>query len=158
MPLTQEQGRAALDHLLTVVLQKPARSPWHLVLAANGIDDVCDLMIKTFASISALKYPDPADASISHKLTLGQAGLLHAVIAFIRYRRVTGNGIQDGDWTALTWQEFDNFRADGSIETVMRMDERTFYPYLLADDIALFNELEKVAELKREKRVAGYPS
>jgi hypothetical protein len=56
MVLTKSQAAAACKHVLENVMGLDAQSPLQLALAANGIDDIRDLIVLSKDEVAALEY------------------------------------------------------------------------------------------------------
>jgi hypothetical protein len=106
MVLTKSQAAAACKHVLENVMGLDAQSPLQLALAANGIDDIRDLIVLSKDEVAALEY----DASgTTKKVPVHQCKLVKILRDFIDYRSLTGNPVGT-NFLSLNEEEFSEFQ------------------------------------------------
>ena len=81
-------------------------------LNEEGIDDTYGLMTLTDAIVENLTYPDKdPQVTTKYKLKKGEIGLLKCFIHYVYYRDEISDPIGN-DWTKITMDQFDLFRAN----------------------------------------------
>jgi hypothetical protein len=116
MPLTRSERAAALNYVITVVMEEDVDGPLVRSLANANIEYVSELY--SLAAIDIVNLTYAASDGTPTALGAGKRGLLVAFCAFIRYRATQPSPIGD-DWLSITSKEFDDFRIsayfDGTI-------------------------------------------
>ena len=81
-------------------------------LVDSGIDDTYGLMTLTDVIVENLVYPDiDPQVKTKYKLKKGEMGLIKCFIHYVYYRGETGDAIGN-DWSKITMEDFDLFRAN----------------------------------------------
>lgn len=108
MVMTKSTRRAALDHIITVVLDQDADGEIAQALEKHGVSSPADLCNLSKDDISQLWYLD--DEGEERPLTRGRANLLRIVKFFKAWKASEGNPIQDDEWGLITADEFTEYR------------------------------------------------
>ena len=106
---TRTQAKVAFNHIMEFVLSNENVKN---SLLDSGIDDTFGLMTLTDVIVENLVYPD-ADSQVKtkHKLKKGEMGLIKCFIHYVYYCDEIGHPI-GSDWTSITMEDFDAFRAN----------------------------------------------
>jgi len=94
-------------HVLTNVLKQPSGGPLAWALDEAGINEVNDLLTLDHQSRNTLTYE--LDDGTVKPLPIGYKNLLRVLKIFADYCQDKGMPIDD--WTAVTKQDFDDFRT-----------------------------------------------
>jgi Reverse transcriptase (RNA-dependent DNA polymerase) len=114
MVITRTEAKVAFDHVLDHVLDRYGSKDLKEALLKEGFVDILQVLTIDDDDIESLEYPDPDDATKSLPIRKGDIGMLKCFKAYVNYRNMSGNPIDDADWLSLTQAEFDSFRIDPS--------------------------------------------
>ena len=111
MVLSRAQAKAAFDHVLDTVLGTHGSADMKTALEKDGFDNIVVMMSIDDATIEALTYPDPSDATKMVKIKKGDVGTLKIWRDFVINRNAGANPIEKHeDWMNITVEEFIAFR------------------------------------------------
>ena len=106
---TRTASKVAFSHIMEFVLNSTNIKE---ALIEEGIDDTYGLLTLTDSIVENLAYPDiDPQVTTRHKLKKGEMGLLKCFIHYVYYRDEICDPI-DNDWTKITMDKFDLFRAN----------------------------------------------
>ena len=109
MPLTREDAKSALQHVLVNLFQQADDGPiakainWQLGDEAT----IVDVLAMTNDDIDNLTHSDDKDKIIP--LILGHRGLLCSLVCYNLFRKAKGDSIGN-KWSQVTQGQFDDFR------------------------------------------------
>jgi hypothetical protein len=106
---TRNLSKAAFTHIMEFVLNNTNVKN---ALVESGIDDTYGLLTLTDAIVENLVYPDTdPQVKTMHKLKKGEMGLIKCFIHYVYYRGEINDPIGN-DWSKITMEDFDFFRAN----------------------------------------------
>ena len=109
MPLTRQQSKDILTHVVGTVLHQAADSDFMKALDALQIDEIEDLNTLLIDDLCQVTFKD--DQGADTHLISSRVNLLHLLQGFIKYRKFIGAPLVDNDgWMHLTKDEFDEYR------------------------------------------------
>ncbi len=116
---TAPDGKAMLDHVVTVVLKQAKDGPLAEALAHANIEDIVDLLALSPSERDVLAFP--LDDGTEKPLSVGHKSMLQALKVFANFRQANGNPIED--WTAVSRKDFDDFRtSQAGLAATEKMD------------------------------------
>ena len=120
MVLTQAQSAAALEHVITVVLDRGDQATMGIRHALNqlGIHGILDLLNMGEDTIKGLQYSVPNEAN-PRDLPMGDKKVLELFLIFVDERENKGNPIKDLEWVFLQRDEFIEF----CMQTIVGIDD-----------------------------------
>jgi hypothetical protein len=107
MVLTKAQKSQILEHVLDVIFDEEPDSDMRKVISYNKFRSTHDIITMDDEDFPLLQFQD--DKGNLHGIHKSDAGLLKMFKAFVAYRNITNNPIDDSDWLSLTQGEFDHF-------------------------------------------------
>jgi len=112
-------GKAMLEHVVTVVLKQAKDGPLSKALARGGIHDISDVVTLMQPARDALTYLD--DNGTVKPLSVGHKSILRTLKIFANYCEAEGSPIVD--WTVITKEDFDDFRCSQACMHATEMDD-----------------------------------
>jgi hypothetical protein len=106
---TQNSPRAALDHVLTTVLDARDGSPYHLALALAGVQNINDLLSLEPSDISELSYISASDDEDATVRTLNL--IERKKLIALRSWYYSHNSPTIALWYNLTADTFEDYRT-----------------------------------------------
>ena len=95
-------GKAILEHVVTVFLKQPKDGPLAKALDREGFCEIFDLLSPSQSDCDDLRYVQ-ADGSEA-QLSIGHKGMLKTLKLFTAYNIAEGHPIND--WTQVTKKDF----------------------------------------------------
>ena len=108
-------AKAAFNHVMDNVLGKDDSSPLKMALIKAGCDDMHALNMATDQLIDDLVH-DKSQTETDVPVPPFQRALVTVFLNYVAHRNNTGNPI-GSDWTAVTPEEFDNYRTSPQCQT-----------------------------------------
>ncbi len=99
-------GKATLEHVVTVILKQPMDGPLSKALARGGIHTITDVLALSQSERDALTYHDVYGTV--RPLAIGHKNLLRMLKLYGAYCEAEGSPIVD--WRTITKKDFDDFR------------------------------------------------
>ena len=100
MVLTKAHKKQMLAHVLDVIFDEDADSDMRKVIEYNKFRSTHDIITMNDEDFASLLFQDDQNKMVD--ISKSDAGLLRMFKAFVAYRNITNNPIQDNDWLNLT--------------------------------------------------------
>ena len=108
MPLTRQQKKNAMKHILENVFDFDEGSNLHRVFAKAAVTQPADILCMPGDAARTLKYKDD-DGNIQ-QIQAGHVGLIIMFQQFVSHYQSNNGNITGEGWTQLTADEFDEYR------------------------------------------------
>jgi len=117
-------GKAMLEHVLSVVFKQPKDSSLAKALDEGGICDIFGVLSLSQSDHSNLTYVE--DGGTVKPISIGHKGMLKTLKLFAAFCKVEGHPIVD--WTQVTKKDFDKFRSSNACISATEMDDNIALP------------------------------
>ena len=130
MPVTTQSrrnlpdGKAILEHVITVVLKQPKDGPLAKALDRGGICEIFDLLSLSQSDCDDLRYMQ--DDGTEAPLSIKHKGMMKTFKLFTAYNMAEGHPIDD--WTQVTKKDFDDFRSSNACPSATEKDNNIVLP------------------------------
>jgi hypothetical protein len=110
MVLSRAQAKDIFNHVLDNVLEHDHTSPLNQALICEGIEDIFALLCIDAPTVESLKYYKFPFCG-PYEVNKGDKALLRVFLKYVVSKTSSGNLSNDGFWTSITMEDFDEFRS-----------------------------------------------